>query len=213
MSIIKNGTCTQSNHTAPTGNVYDKYGSRNPIVRLLVDNFQSEIVALLDSVSPSSILDVGCGEGVITEMIATRFDDTLVWGLDLKDDELFGYWRQIGVPNARFVAGSGNDLCFSNDSVDTVIALEVLEHLATPKQVLREMTLVSRQWLIVSVPREPLWRVLNVLRGAYVTNWGNTPGHVNHWSKEEIVELLGEVGRIIEVRSPLPWTIVLLSVN
>ena len=33
------------------------------------------------------------------------------------------------------------------------------------------------------MPREPLWRGLNMARGAYLKDLGNTPGHVNHWSK------------------------------
>ena len=40
--------------------------------------------------------------------------------------------------------------------------------------------------LLVSVPREPLWRGLNMARGAYMRDLGNTPGHVNHWSKRAL---------------------------
>ena len=39
-------------------------------------------------------------------------------------------------------------------------------------------------------PREPLWRGLNIARGAYLKDLGNTPGHLNHWSKRGFVALL-----------------------
>jgi hypothetical protein len=63
------------------------------------------------------------------------------------------------------------------------------------------------------VPREPLWRGLNLARGAYVQSLGNTPGHVNHWSRRGFVRLLARHGRVIEVRSPFPWTMLLVAVG
>ena len=63
------------------------------------------------------------------------------------------------------------------------------------------------------MPHEPLWRVLNVLRGAYLRDLGNTPGHVNHWSRRGFLRLLERHGRIIEARSPSPWTMVLVTVQ
>jgi len=66
--------------------------------------------------------------------------------------------------------------------------------------------------LLVSVPREPLWRALNVARGAYVRQLGNTPGHVNHWSRRGIAALLARHGEVVEARSPFPWSMVLAKV-
>jgi hypothetical protein len=73
------------------------------------------------------------------------------------------------------------------------------------------MARVASRYLLVSVPREPLWRGLNMARGAYLKDLGNTPGHVNHWTKGSFVELLGRHGEVTEVRSPLPWTMLLVQ--
>ena len=73
-----------------------------------------------------------------------------------------------------------------------------------------EMARVSTGHLLVSVPREPLWRGLNMARGAYLKDLGNTPGHLNHWSKRAFVELLGRHGEVVEARSPFPWTMLLV---
>ena len=45
------------------GNLYDKYGSRNPIVRWLMRGFAEALEALVDQTQASVIHEVGCGEG------------------------------------------------------------------------------------------------------------------------------------------------------
>jgi hypothetical protein len=63
------------------------------------------------------------------------------------------------------------------------------------------------------VPREPVWRMTNMARGAYLRDLGNTPGHLNHWSKRSFVSLLSRYGTVEHVRSPFPWTMLLVSVR
>ena len=50
-------------------------------------------------------------------------------------------------------------------------------------------------------------------RGAYWRDLGNTPGHVNHWSKRAFVDLLSRYGTVEEARSPFPWTMVLVRLG
>jgi hypothetical protein len=75
------------------------------------------------------------------------------------------------------------------------------------------MARVAQRHLLVSVPREPLWRALNLARGAYVSHLGDTPGHLNHWSRRSFVRLLSRYGDLTEVRTPLPWTMALVRVS
>jgi hypothetical protein len=91
--------------------------------------------------------------------------------------------------------------------------MEVLEHVPDPGGVLAEMSRVASRWVLVSVPREPLWRVLNMARGEYLRDFGNTPGHLNHWSKRGFRKLLTRYGEIVELRSPPPWTMALVRVG
>jgi hypothetical protein len=74
------------------------------------------------------------------------------------------------------------------------------------------MARCASRHVLVSVPHEPLWRALNLARGAYWRDLGNTPGHVNHFSKRAIVSLCARHGEVIETRSPFPWTMVLVRV-
>jgi hypothetical protein len=142
----------------PPGNTVAKYGSQNPVVRRLMAGFEGTLEQLFALGAPTSVLDIGCGEGVLTEQWAQALGDQPVVGLDLEDGKLAAEWATRQRPNLS-------------------------------------------------------WRMLNVARGAYVRDLGNTPGHVNHWSKRAFVSLLSRHGEVIEARSPFPWTMLLVRVR
>ena len=101
-------------------------------------------------------------------------------------------------------------LSFADGEFDVATAIEVLEHVPDPEATVAEMARVAERWLLVSVPREPLWRGLNMARGAYWGSLGNTPGHVNHFSKRSFSAMLARYGTVEEARSPFPWTMLLV---
>jgi 2-polyprenyl-3-methyl-5-hydroxy-6-metoxy-1,4-benzoquinol methylase len=197
----------------PTGNTYDKYGSSNPVVKRLMAGFEGALDELWTRASPRSILDVGCGEGVLTEQWAERLAEGHVVGIDLEDPKLRSEWQRRRRPNLEFRAEEATSLTFADDEFELASAIEVLEHVPDPEATLSEMARVARRHLLVSVPREPLWRALNMARGAYWRSLGNTPGHLNHWSKRAFVSLLGRYGTVETVRSPFPWTMLLVRVG
>ena len=196
----------------PTGNTYDKYGSQNPVVRRLMTGFERSLDELWHMASPDSILDVGCGEGVLTSEWAERLEGRIV-GIDLPDPKLEAEWQKRQRPNLEYKAEEATSLSFSEDEFDMATAVEVLEHVPDPEATVAEMARVAKRWLLVSVPREPIWRMTNMARGAYLKSLGNTPGHVNHWSKVSFVSMLSRHGKLEEVRTPFPWTMALVRVN
>jgi ubiquinone/menaquinone biosynthesis C-methylase UbiE len=196
----------------PTGNTYDKYGSTNRYVRRLMASFEGALDDLFARAAPESVLDVGCGEGVLTTRWADRLPGGTVVGVDLPDPKLEAHWHASHRQNLEFITGRAEELPFGSDEFDLVAAIETLEHVADPERAVAELARVAHRHVLVSVPREPLWRMLNVMRGAYVRRLGNTPGHVNHWSKRGFAQLLARHGEVIETRSPFPWTMVLLRV-
>jgi 2-polyprenyl-3-methyl-5-hydroxy-6-metoxy-1,4-benzoquinol methylase len=209
--------------SVPTGNTYDKYGSRNPVVRRLMSDFSAALAQLFERAAAESgghaggsgiesLLDVGCGEGVLTFEWAQRLGDRPVVGLDLADPKLESEWRARRRPNLRFMAARAERLPFADGEFDLVAAIEALEHVPDPERSLAEMARVAHGHLLVSVPREPLWRALNLARGAYVRDLGNTPGHLNHWSRGGFESLVARHGEVIETRAPFPWTMVLARV-
>jgi 2-polyprenyl-3-methyl-5-hydroxy-6-metoxy-1,4-benzoquinol methylase len=196
----------------PSGNATDKYGSRNPLTRALLARFLTEIDDTVRVAAPASILDVGCGEGIVTERLAAMTGAPTV-GVDLGSDELRAEWAKRASDGVSFRPASAYDLPFEARSFDCVCALEVLEHLERPRDALAELARVSGRALLLSVPREPIWRLSHLLAGRDVGSLGNTPGHVNHWSSRGFERLVSEYGVVSRLRKPFPWTVVLVDVR
>jgi len=206
-------TVTRDAEGTVTGNTYDKYGSSNPLVKRMMANFEATLDELFFKADPQSILDVGCGEGVLVHKWAGRLNPKPVVGIDLEDPVIQAEWEKRQAPNLDYRIMKAENLPFADGEFDMTSAIEVLEHVPDPAHTVAEMARVASRWMLVSVPREPLWRGLNMARGAYLKDLGNTPGHLNHWSKRSFVKLLSQHGEVVEARSPFPWTMLLVRVG
>ncbi len=197
-------------HPVPTGNTYDKYGSSNPIERRLMATFLARLDDALPDSAPVRILEVGVGEGEVADRVAQRYPDAFVTGIDLPDPELAEHWS-----SKRFAASFADigALPFGDSGFDLVLAIEVLEHVPDPAAALAELSRVARRDVVLSVPREPIWRVANMARGKYWGDLGNTPGHIQHWSRSGFVRLVGRHLDVTTVHSPTPWTMVAARVR
>jgi 2-polyprenyl-3-methyl-5-hydroxy-6-metoxy-1,4-benzoquinol methylase len=203
-------TITRDAEGVVTGNTYDKYGSSNPVVRRLMAGFEGTLDELFAKAAPKTILDVGCGEGILIHEWAGRCGEGRVVGIDLDDPALRAEWEKRKAPNLEYRVMKAENLPFVDGEFELASAIEVLEHVPDPEHTVAEMARVASRHLLVSVPHEPLWRILNMARGAYWKSLGNTPGHVNHWSKRAFVKLLSRHGEVVETRSPFPWTMLLV---
>ena len=204
------------------GNTTPKYTSRNPAIRWLTERWVASLEAIFERVaerpaesptespaespadSPTRALEVGCGEGVIAGRLGRRWSQVVA--LDLPDADLRRQWR--GCRGPRFLHADAHARPFEDRQFDLVVAVEVLEHLHDPLTGLQELARVGSRHLVLSVPREPVFRSCNLLTGRYLGDLGNTPGHLNHWSRRGFVRLVSSVATVMEVASPFPWTIV-----
>jgi 2-polyprenyl-3-methyl-5-hydroxy-6-metoxy-1,4-benzoquinol methylase len=205
-------TVTRDAEGTVTGNTYDKYGSTNPVVRRLMAGFERTLDELLHRSAPASLLDVGCGEGVLVHKWALRWPQSRIVGIDLEAPDIQAGWAQHQAPNLEYRINKAERMPFADGEFELATAIEVLEHVPDAEHTVAEMARLASKHLLVSVPREPLWRGLNMARGAYLKDLGNTPGHLNHWSKRGFVELLSRHGEVVEARSPFPWTMLLVRV-
>lgn len=196
------------------GNTYDKYGSRNPIVQWIMRGFDASLSELVSRAEPTTIHEVGCGEGYWVlrwhqENIAVRGSDFSTRVIEMARANASAQ----GASPDQFEARSIYDLHPDSDAADLVVCCEVFEHLEQPEKALSVLQCVTDKNLIVSVPREPVWRMLNVVRGKYWNELGNTPGHIQHWSRRSFIRLVQRYFDVVEVRSPLPWTMLLCRVR
>ena len=192
------------------GNFEDKYSSPNPVARHLMNGFLRAVRELVTASDCVEALEAGCGEGLLAIHLHTHLD------LRIRATD---FSQQI-LEKARANAGeAGVDIPFDvldlnqaprdQERSDLVVCCEVLEHLEDPEFTLANLVQLARKRLVLSVPREPIWRALNLARGKYLGDLGNTPGHLQHWSRRSFVEMVSRHAEVLEVRSPLPWTVVL----
>lgn len=207
-AVPPSGTAGVETPGVVIGNHHHKYTSTNPAIRLLTNRFLDSLEDTFDRVAAyapaARVAEIGCGEGEIAERLHSRWGD--VTALDLPDAGLRTEWRSRTGP--RFLHGDALRLPFADDTFDVLASVEVLEHLADPVAGLREYARVARGHLVLSVPREPVFRLGNLLSGRHVRTLGNTPGHLNHWSSPDFVRFVSTVGSVAHVEKPLPWTIV-----
>jgi 2-polyprenyl-3-methyl-5-hydroxy-6-metoxy-1,4-benzoquinol methylase len=187
----------------------EKYQSANPISRALVSNFLRTLIDIVAKSGAKEAHEIGCGEGQITGLLARA--GLSVRGCDLSPAALAVAKSETerAKLDIEYKQKSVYDLTPEVDSAELVLCCEVLEHLTDPDEALRTLVGITKRHLLVSVPREPIWQVLNMARGKYLTALGNTPGHYNHWSRGDFVNFVSRRADIVEVRSPLPWTVIL----
>ncbi|MEC9247184.1 class I SAM-dependent methyltransferase [Nitratireductor rhodophyticola] len=192
------------------GNVFDKYGSRNPIVRWMMNGFEQNLSELVGKAAPRTIHEVGCGEGYWvmrwnSESLSARGSDFSSAVIEMAQANAIAR----GISPDVFAVRSIYDLEIEKDGADLIVCCEVMEHLEHPEKALATLQKIARNNVILSVPREPLWRVLNMARGKYLGDFGNTEGHLQHWSQKGFVKLVSRYFDVVETRAPLPWTMLL----
>lgn len=192
------------------GNAYDKYGARNPIVRWIMKGFDGALSDLVNKANPGTIHEVGCGEGYW--VLSWNRQEIKARGTDFSEKVICMARENAqsqGISPNVFEARSIYNIESERDDADLVVCCEVLEHLEDPEAGLAALQRVATSYIVLSVPREPTWCALNLVRGKYIRSLGNTPGHIQHWSKAGFVKLVNRYFEVVEVKTPLPWTMVL----
>ncbi len=192
------------------GNYFDKYHARNPMYVWMLRRFQERVDSFVRQVKPRDIHEIGCGEGYWV----------LHWRdcqIEARGSDFSGKVIELARGNA-LVRGCGKeifkvrniyDLTREEDSAELLVCIEVMEHLEDPRRAFSVLQGLWAAHIILSVPNEPLWRILNLCRGKYLGQLGNTPGHIQHWSRAGFVDLAGSYFEVVSEVSSAPWTIVL----
>jgi len=184
-----------------------KYQAVNPVSSRLVLGFLRTVERFVVPLGVGSVLDVGCGEGVVLKSLEKHLQRSTCVAIDLDPVEAADAARNL--PGCHIQVSSAYELPFRGASFELVMCCEVLEHVDDPERALKELTRVASKHVLLSVPREPLWRALNVVRGAYLRDWGNTPGHINHWTAASFERFVGSELEVLKRAAPPPWTVLL----
>ena len=185
-----------------------KYTSSNAVVQFLNRVYLRNITGLVHKAAPLRLLDVGCGEGVVLRHLDRHLHGVSVVGLDIDGTGLRVAQAQNSV---SLVQGSVYALPFASASFDLVLCCEVLEHVEQPDAALAELARVSSSRVLLSVPNEPIWRLSNMARLKYLRHFGNTMGHIQHWTRWAFLRLVRRHLDVTEVRTWLPFWSMLLA--
>src|SRR3989344_3585464 len=195
---------------------YKKHKNNNPLQKYLLNNFYKSLIEMLKQVQHDkdyvikTILDAGCGEGFTLNKLYQEEMGEELEGID-GSEEAISIGKKIH-PHLSLKRASIYKLPYKDSSFDLVLSTEVLEHLEEPEKALKEIIRVTRKYILLSVPNEPFFMLSNFLRGKNITRWGNDIDHINHWSARSFEKFVEhEKVKIIKVKTPFPWTVVLIE--
>ncbi len=145
----------------PQGNYFDKYNDDSTIVKVIMNGFFKNLEYLLSTIQYENVYEAGCGEGYISQHIL-NYNMAIqrpikVTASDISEKMI--KQAKINFPDIHFDVNSIYHLPERNATFDLVIASEVLEHLAEPENALRELFRISKRYVVISVPNEPIWRM------------------------------------------------------
>lgn len=184
---------------------YEKYQTKNPIMRGIIARFLDQLVAEIESVRPRRVVDLGCGEGLVAERAATVPGVEEYRGFEINAASVDH--ARTRVPSARFDQANILELEPDPAWADLALCIEVLEHLDTPEVAVKRIHTWTSRWAIVSVPWEPWFRTGNLLRGKYLAHWGNHPEHVQQFSPRSLEALMRREFPKVRVVTCFPWLI------
>jgi len=184
-----------------------KYQSKNPLKKIFIGLFIKKIVGIVKTLDIQTILDAGCGEGLIMKKIYSKTSDFKIDGLDISSQSIDMAKKLL--PGHNFFVGNIGKMPFADNSYDLIMALEVLEHLLEPPLALKEIKRIAKKYCLISVPWEPYFSLANFLSGKNIARLGADSEHVNFWSRKKIINLTGQYFNIISVQISFPWIIIL----
>ena len=133
-------------------------------------------------VNGKRVLDAACGEGYGSRLMMD-WGAAEVTGVDISEDGIAKAKAIFEEKNLRFLVHAVDKLPFPNNSFDTVISLETIEHLDQPEDFLREITRVLKPGgtVVLSCPNDAYYARMD-------ENYNN-PYHKKRYSFREFQDM------------------------
>jgi SAM-dependent methyltransferase len=185
----------------------NKYANANPLQRLTLHRLHTTLAAELNDLAPTSILDFGCGEGFLTEALRAEGAPLNGYlGVDLRADAIDD--ARARNPKQAFLVADLFDPVALAPKYDVVLASQVLEHLIGPEKFLQRLAQLTARRLILTVPAEPWFQIINLARGRDLIRLGNHPEHVNHWNEKTFAAFVDSAARVVSTKTVFPFVVV-----
>jgi SAM-dependent methyltransferase len=164
------------------------------------------VLALMRIAPDENVLDIGCGGGWLSRLIAPRLPDGRMVGMDVSDEMVRHARRNCAaLDNCVFVVGGADEIPWEPNFFTKIISVESSYYWPDPAQGIREIFRVLREggsaWIVINYYRE----------NPYCHNWGELLAVPTHLlSAEEWKQLFRNAGfadvehRFIPDPSPSP---------
>ena len=158
-----------------------KYTNKNFFHKLFLNRFLDTIFYEINKLDLKTILDFGCGEGFFLKAMKDRgLSNKKILGVDHRKEAIERASSLF--PEYDFKQMDLFQINPDEYQFDLVMAIEVLEHLYEPEKFVKHLTLLSSTYVLFTVPFEPWFRIINLLRGRDILHLGNHPEHVTNKS-------------------------------
>lgn len=177
---------------------YEKEGETQSYV---YDRYQHQIrkywiEKMMDINKDTFLLDVGCGEGMLTIDAAKKVRRAV--GLEIAVSKIRKAAESSKFKNIDFVVGDAEKLPFKNNAFDAAICAEVLEHLPNPERALEEISRVTKEQVVVSVPTREVcmhYKIYALFKGMPKNKFSRFgEGHLREYTPEKILDDLKNAG-------------------
>lgn len=149
------------------------------------------------------VLDIGCADGTFSKVILDKSRASKLIGIDVLKTSVYWaryYWKN---PKMRFLVGDAHSLKFSKNTFDAVFMMEVLEHVANPKLVLKEVKRVLKKggYGVFLVPSESfLFKIIWFFwLHFYPRGWVWNHTHIQTYRKNFLTKICRQTGFKVEV--------------
>lgn len=160
---------------------------------------------VLDIIEPvkGNILDVGCADGTFSNEILERTKASRLIGIDVLKTSVNWAKTHWKSPKIKFLVGNAHRLQFPSSYFDAVFIMEVLEHVANPKLVLKEVKRVLKKggYGVFLVPSDSfLFKIIWYLwLHFYPRGWVWEHTHIQTYRKNYLTKICRQAGFEIEV--------------
>ncbi len=113
------------------------------------------VLDLMNLAPDDSVLDVGCGAGWLSRLIAERVPDGRVIGMDISDEMIRHARRNyVAVENVMFVIGAADEIPWDANFFSHAISVESAYYWPNPSRVLREIHRIlvegGSAWILIN---------------------------------------------------------------